>query len=230
MIWLSHLSHLDMGAALLLLLCMFGMTWVIRSGVMGRRSTGEMVSAYRVAWMRQAARRTMRIADAAYLNGLRSNTGFFASGVLLAIGGVFALFANLDRLRTVMRDVLGDDSTSVEAVEIKLLFVLAILIYSFLQFVWAQRVFGYCSVVMAAMPEDTENADETLIEREAQRAAKLNILAARSFNRGLRAVYFAMAAMAWFAGAGPLIGATVLTVFVLMRREFASNTREALKF
>ncbi len=36
----------------------------------------------------------------------------------------------------------------------------------------------------------------------------MNITAARSFNRGLRSIYFALAALAWLLGPVPLLAVT----------------------
>ena len=52
--------------------------------------------------------------------------------------------------------------------------------------------------------------------------------AARSYNRGLRSVYFGIAAAAWLVGAPALIIATVFTMSVIVRREFASHSRTVL--
>jgi len=70
-------------------------------------------------------------------------------------------------------------------------------------------------------------ADPACIPR-ANQAAEINITAARSFNRGLRSVYFALGALAWLLGAIPLLVATALTVLILWRREFASHSRGIL--
>ena len=59
-------------------------------------------------------------------------------------------------------------------------------------------------------------------------AARLNALAANSFNRGLRAYYFALAMMIWFFHAGAFVAATAAVVAVLYRREFRSKTLKAL--
>jgi uncharacterized membrane protein len=59
-------------------------------------------------------------------------------------------------------------------------------------------------------------------------AAEVNITAARSFNRGLRSVYFALGALAWLLGPYALMLATALSVGVLARREFASTSREVI--
>lgn len=68
------------------------------------------------------------------------------------------------------------------------------------------------------------------MEREAARAAELNRIAAKNYNAGLRAIYFALALLAWFLGPVPFAIATTLTVVVFFRREFYSETRETLRF
>ena len=229
-LFLSHLSTFDMAAVAYLILSMAAMTWITSHGLFGRRPTGEMVSEYRVIWMRRAARRVPRVTDATLLGGLRANTAFFASSSLIAIGGVIAVFSNVERLNAITADLFGSQGM-VESQEVKLLVIVLILVYGFLKFVWSQRVFGYCSVVLGAMPGDQpEDLDEDLIEREVMRAARLNSLAARSFNKGLRSIYYALATMAWFLGPVPFLIAVTLTSAMMIRREFASNTRDALKF
>ncbi len=75
------------------------------------------------------------------------------------------------------------------------------------------------------MPNDPEDARAY---PRAEKSAQLNITAARSYNRGLRSIYFAMAALAWLVGPTGLLLATGVTVLVLWRREFASQSRSAL--
>lgn len=62
----------------------------------------------------------------------------------------------------------------------------------------------------------------------ARQAAEINITAARSFNRGLNSVYFALASLGWLIGPVPLSIATVLTAGVLLRRELASPSRQIM--
>jgi uncharacterized membrane protein len=109
--------------------------------------------------------------------------------------------------------------------EIKILFVLLFVTAGFLAFVWSHRLFGYNAIVMASVPNDPNDPDAY---PRAEKAAEININAARSYNRGLRAVYFAMAALAWLLGPLALLIATVITFVVLWRREFASNSRKTL--
>ena len=71
--------------------------------------------------------------------------------------------------------------------QIKLAFAALFLVYAFLKFVWSSRLFGYCAVLMAAVPNDPNHPQA--IPR-AIMAGEINIRAALSFNRGLRAMYF----------------------------------------
>ena len=109
--------------------------------------------------------------------------------------------------------------------ELKLLVLAVFLTNAFLKFIWANRLFGYCSVLMAAVPNDV---DHPKAYHRASQAAELNITAARSFNRGLRSVYFALASAAWLIGPLALMLATLATVTVIWRREFASQSRKVL--
>jgi len=189
-----------------------------------RPSVSALTSAYRRDWMEQMLSRDPRIFDSQILGILRQGTAFFASTCMIAIGGALALIGNAERLDGLAQD-LALESEPIFVWEIKLLAVIILMIDGFLKFVWSHRLFGYCAVVMAAVPNDPT---DPAAHPRAMKAAELNITAARSYNRGLRSIYFAMAAAAWLLGAIPLILAVLFTLAVLYRREFASQSREAL--
>ena len=109
--------------------------------------------------------------------------------------------------------------------ELKLLVVTLLLTNAFLKFVWSNRLFGYCSVLIASVPNDPTHPDAY---PRAEQAAEINVTLARSFNRGLRSIYFALACAAWLAGPVALIAATLVTLVVIWRREFASHSRKIL--
>ena len=187
-------------------------------------STSKLMAQYRRDWMAVMVTRDPRIFDAQVVGSLRQGTAFFASTALIALGGVLALLGNSERL-TALADDLGQVDAPLFVWEIKLIAVALFLTNAFLKFVWANRLFGYASVLMAAVPNDihAENC-----ATRAHQAAEINVLSAQSFNRGLRALYFALAACAWLAGAAVLLGAVVLTLGVIWRREFASRSRQVL--
>ena len=62
----------------------------------------------------------------------------------------------------------------------------------------------------------------------ANQAAEINITAAKSFNSGLRCVYFALGALGWLAGPLALLVTTIAVLAVTLRREFASGSRRAI--
>ncbi len=221
---LSLLTLLDWAAAALIIIAWFIIGWMIDRPSAKRPSVTMLMSARRREWMKVFVHRDPRIFDSQILASLRQSTAFFASTCLLAIGGVLALVGNTEPLRGLSAEVL-DMPVPVLVWQLKLGLVALLLTNGFLKFVWADRVFGYCAVVMAAVPNDP--ADPEAYPRAAQ-AAELNIRAAINFNRGLRSMYFALAALAWLIGPLALIGATVIVVWVLWSREFASIPRSIL--
>ena len=212
----------DLAAFTLFLVLSLVMTLVIEHPPKARPSVGRLMEAHRRQWMATFAAREGRIFDAALLTSLRAGTAFFASTCLIAIGGVAALLGQTERMLGVVRDLGAEPGAAALPVwEAKLLVVALLLVNAFLKFVWAHRLFGYVAVLMGAMPEP---GDAGAIAR----AAHLQRTAARSFNRGLRTLYFTLAAIAWFLGPVPFMGATLLTAAMLARREFFSESRRAL--
>ena len=221
---LSLLSTLDIVALVLLVLCWYGIGWRIEHPMGGRRSVSNLMLTYRQDWMREFLTRQPRIFDATVLSILREGTTFFASSSMIAIGGGLALIANPAPLNDVAGGLASGRAPEI-LWEIKLLPVLLFLVSAFLAFVWAHRQFGYCAVVMASIPNDP---DHPIALKRAHKAAELNSRAARSFNRGMRSVYFALAATSWLAGSVALLLGTAAVMAMIWRREFASGSRELL--
>jgi len=221
---MAALSPLDWVAVMTALLAWAAMGWLIEHPGANRPSVTVLMSERRRDWMNVMVTREPRIFDSQILASLRQGTAFFASTCLLAIGGVLALAGNTEPLRGVAAEVT-DMAVPVLVFQIKLAFVAVFLTSGFLKFVWANRVFGYCAVMMAAVPNDP--ADPLAYPRAGQ-AAELNIRAAMNFNRGLRAMYFALGALAWLIGPITLMIATAVVVWVVWSREFASSARAIL--
>ncbi len=227
MIWIDQLALFtpwDYGALAILLLGWLGATRIIEHPPARRPSVSLLMADYRRAWLRHFVDRQPRIFDSQIIDNMRQGAAFFASASMIAIGGGLALIGNADMLRGVAQDLtLGTAPTIVW--EIKLLLMLFFATNGFLKFVWSHRLFGYCAVLMAAVPNDIENP---VAYTRAAKSGEINITAARSFNSGLRSVYFGIASAAWLLGAWPLIVAAVFTLVVILRREFWSASREVL--
>ncbi|MCZ4261683.1 DUF599 domain-containing protein [Limimaricola sp. G21655-S1] len=223
---LASLPHLTLFDTLGLAFLVVGY-WLIgwRIEHPGRRpSVTVLMAEHRREWMREFVLRGNRIFDATIMGSLRQGTSFFASTCLLAVGGVLALIGNTEPLQGVAEG-FGQERQPDVLWQIKLLPVALLLTHAFLKFVWAHRIFGYCSVLMASVPNAAEDPRAL---PGAMQAAELNIRAAWNFNRGLRAMYFALGALAWLLGGWALILAMAAVLWVLWSREFASVPRAVL--
>jgi uncharacterized membrane protein len=220
---LGPLDGPNLAAIAFLLLAWLGIGWLIEHPPRSLPSVSTMMVQYRRDWMVQMVTRQPRIFDASIIESLRQGTAFFASTCMIAIGGGVAVIGNSDRIQGLTTD-LPIDVAGVP-VEAKIILILFFLANALLKFVWSNRLFGYCSVLMAAVPN--EPTDPRAYPRAAQ-AAEINITAARSFNRGLRAIYFALAALGWMLGPIALAIATIVASAVMLRREFASTSRRVI--
>ena len=220
---LSVFSAFDLLAVAGLLFAWIGTGLLTEYPPQLRPSVSVLMGRYRRDWMRQFVTRSPRIFDANIIDSLRQGTAFFASASMIAIGGGVALIGSSERLSGLAQDLTLP--LPAVAVEVKILLVLVFVANALLKFVWAHRLFGYCAILMAAVPND--HADPTVYTR-AEQAAELNISAAKNFNRGLRAIYFALGALGWLLGPEALVFSTVVTTFVLLRREFWSHSRQVM--
>lgn len=187
-------------------------------------SVSVLMKALRREWMEQFVHRDPRIFDANILSNLRESTAFFASACMIAIGGGLALIGNADRISGLARQF---DMAHIPTIqwEVKIVVILLFVVDAFLKFVWSNRLFGYCAIIMGSVPND---ANDPRSMPRAMQAAEINIRAARSFNGGLRGVYFALGGLAWLAGPAALIVAVSVVLFITWRREFASGSRRVL--
>ncbi|MFA5539992.1 MAG: DUF599 domain-containing protein [Gemmobacter sp.] len=220
----AHFTAEDWAALLFLIIAWAGIGRAIEHPPASRPSVAVLMAEYRREWMRQLVTRQPRIFDATVLDSLRQSTAFFASACMIAIGGGVALLGNAER-------VVGMGMTGTAApaaafvLQVKMLAALLFVVNAFLKFVWANRLFGYCAILMAAVPNDP---DHPAAYPRAAQAAEVNITAARSFNRGLHSVYFALAMLAWLLGPLVLALAVPVASAVQIRREFASTSRAAI--
>ncbi len=220
---LSLFSPSDALAVGFLFLGWFVLGWLIERPNSRSPSVALLMMRQRRDWMVQMVTRQPRIFDATILSLLRQGAAFFASTLVIAIGGVLALIGNAEELSGVAGE-LGSQAP-LAVYEMKLVLVAILLTDSFLKFVWSNRLFGYCAVVMAAVPNEPEAPDVLF---RASQAADLNIRAAWNFNRGLRGMYVALAALAWLAGPIPLFAASLAVFWVMWSREYRSVTRSIL--
>ena len=223
MISIGPFNIIDALSVALALSAWAGIGWLIEHPPASRPSVTVLMKEYRREWMRQFLTRQPRIFDASMIDSLRQGTAFFASASLIAIGGGIALIGNPAAIVGLAEDLtLPADATGLQ---LRVLLVIIFLANAVLKFIWSNRLFGYCAIMMAAVPNDPS---DPAASHRAQQAAELNITAAKSFNRGLHSIYFALGSLGWLLGPYVLIATTVLTSAMLIRREFASDSRKVM--
>lgn len=220
---MPNLPFLDILAVSLTVIAWLGIGYAIENPPRKRLSVSYLMQDYRRQWMQQMITRVPRVFDGTIIDSLRQGTAFFASASMIAVGGGLAIVGNPAVVMGIANDL--PLSSDVANLRLRALFVVLFLANALLKFVWANRLFGYCAVMMGAVPNDP--ADPMAAVRAAQ-AADLNIHAAKSFNRGLRSIYFALGALGWLLGPYALMATTVLASAVLIRRDFASVSREII--
>ncbi len=222
--YLTDFTIWDAVAFALLFIAWLGVGWVIEHSSEKRPSTSRVMKAYRRDWLREYVTRSPRMFDSSVLSTLRQGPTFFASACMIAIGSGLALLGNTDQLQVMAEDLIATSNPQI-VWDAKIMVPVVILTSGLLGFIWAHRLFGYCAVVMSSVPNDP---DHPAAYPRAAKAAEININAARSYNRGLRAIYFALASLTWFLGPFALFGGTAICTYILWRREFASGSRAVL--
>jgi uncharacterized membrane protein len=207
----SALSWLDSAALGFFVLSWLGYHFLLEGTP---RSLNVLMNEHRKQWMRQAIIRDNRVVDTTIMASLQNGTAFFASTSLIAVGGVLTVLRATDDVLAVMSQMPLGTATSRLLWEVKVLGLAVIFVYAFFKFAWAYRV------VKGVVRPGTEEA--------AERAARMNIVAGRHFNRGQRAFFFALAYLGWFLGPLVFIGTTAAVLYVIWRRQFASDAITAL--
>lgn len=197
--------------------------------VFRRISLTTAMNVQREAWMRTMAKRELRMIDTSIMIGLQQGTAFFASSSIFAIGGCFALLGASNHVLAVVSTLPYVGTPPQGVFEAKVVGLIALLAYAFFKFGWSYRLFNYCSILIGAVPTVQEGGvapHET--EAAVMRAARMNILAGKHFNAGLRGIFFSLAYLGWFANAGMFATTTLILLAVLVRRQFFSNARAAV--
>jgi uncharacterized membrane protein len=191
-----------------------------------RAGLNQQLKTLRLVWMRRLLERENRITDAALIGHSVHSISFFGSATLLVLAGLLSLLGQLESTWTLLGEISFAVPTSKPVFEAKLFLLIAIFAFGFFRFTWALRQFNYlCAMIGAAPPPSTPGEER---ERAAAQLASLLSLAVTSFNGGMRAYYFAVAALTWFVHPLLFIAATVLVVLVLVRRQFFSRTFETV--
>ena len=206
-----------------------GYVWFASSRAQTHLSILATTNRIRHDWMLQMTYREVRVVDGVVIQNLSTSPSFFASTTILIIGGLLAVLSTTDKAHELVRELPFAAQTSVLVFDLKTLLLLVIFVYAFFRFTWSMRQYTFGALLVASAPE-SEVFDAKGLSREAfaNKAGRVVSLAAETFNDGLRAYYFAFAAMAWFVSPIAFLLGTAMVVFVLYRREFRSDVLDIL--
>ena len=199
------------------------------SGWYGRRvpSLHNSMDRFRREWIAQMITRENRMVDVNVMRSITRSSQFFASTTILILGALLASMGYVQQAQDLVSGLPFTVKASARLLEIKMFVLVLIFTYAFFKFSWGIRQLNFTSILVAAAPaQEKENP-----ERHAahiNRIARITSYAGSNFNHGLRAYYFAVAALGWFLHPWLLIVATAWVILILYHREFKSKTLQAL--
>ena len=175
------------------------------------------MSMQRRRWVRNATERESPL-DAILSANLMSSVSFLASTSVLLVLAIFAAIGQVGAVMEALKGVgMGIDYTPAD-LQIHFVVMLAIFVQSFFAFTLALRQFNHFCIMIGAMDHSGRVSDA-----EIEAIAQLNTLAAKNFNNGIRAYYFAVPMVFWFASEWLAIATSLMTVAFLIDREFFSS-------
>jgi uncharacterized membrane protein len=226
--WLGF-TLADTSALLVFALAWLAYHFLVENSRSGTLGLNALMNQDRLAWMRQMERRELRIIDTQIMASLQNGTAFFASTSLIAIGASVGLLRDASEVFHFFAELPLGAGASRTLWEAKVVGLAVIFVYAFFKFSWSYRLFNYAAIMMGAtpMPGDPDGRKRSLAAR---RAAEMNIVAARHFNRGQRAFFFALAYLGWFLSPYVLMATTFYVLYVMWARQYLSDARRAATF
>ena len=223
---IADLSPLDAGAVVLFLATWFAYHTLFDSRFRRPASINAKMIAVREAWMLELLSRENRIVDSTLIGHSIHSASFFASTTILLVAGLVGVIGSADRIYGATVNLSMIFHTGTQALfQLKVLLLIAIFIYAFIKFTWAIRQFNYfAAIIGGAPPASSAPSDRAL----AMRMAMVLSNAIWQFNAGVRAYYFAFAALAWFVHPLFFMIMTVLIPIVLAYRQLWSATARAI--
>lgn len=214
--------------------CWMGYTLFARRAATKRNSLSSVLYRYRQEWVRKLSQSGMSEVDAEMLSSLERQVSFLASTCLLILASLVTVLGTASSMFMNLSSLWFVTEVSLQVVQLKLLLLIFIFVYGFFTFTWAIRQYGFCFILFGSSfhtvkyYQEAENYRAVAAKRDFEALAKVLDRAAHSYNYGIRAYYFAMAAMAWFINVWFFMIACAVIVFILYRREFLSSSLKAM--
>ncbi len=184
-----------------------------------RPSLSSLMNEKRFDWVTQASRRESPM-DAILSGNIMSSVSFFASTTALLIIALFTVIGQLNQFLPTLSELhFGTAYTELDF-QVHNIVLLVLFVYAFLSFTLSLRQFNHYCILIGAL-DHTKPAPP----KEVRTIARINAMAAQSFNAGIRSYYFAIPMVAWFISSWAAIAVTFATIGLLLYREYYSYAR-----
>ncbi|MEO5806059.1 DUF599 domain-containing protein [Devosia sp.] len=182
-----------------------------------RPSLSMIMNMQRRRWVANATMRESPF-DAILSGNIMGSVSFLASTAVLLVLAVFTMFGQVSTLMASLKTVSLDRVYTANEVQVHLLAMLAMFGLAFFAFTLSLRQFNHFCIMLGALDHGSHVPQE-----EIDAIAGINALGAQNFNSGVRAYYFSVATVAWFAAEWLSIVVALATVLLLLHREFFSS-------
>ncbi len=193
----------------------------------GRNVLNQHLRIVRRHWIERMLERDNRILDSQLFGHTMHSCTFFASTNMLVLAGLIGSFGAAERAQQFISNLSFAIQTSPQLFEIKMLLMVVIFTFGFFKFTWALRQYNYCCALIGSAPMPPVPPDDR--KAIAWTIGEALTLAINALNGGIRAYYFALAALVWVIGPIPLIAASSGVVLVLTRRQAFSATEKVIR-
>jgi uncharacterized membrane protein len=220
-------TPLDLAALIWFLIVWLGYGWIAHH-VPGRPiGLNHHMFTLRRSWMERMLERDNRIVDSQLVGHTIHSVTFFASTTMLVLAGLLSVFAEQDHIYGVVTRLPFTVRTSEEFFEAKLFLLIGLFVHGFFKLTWSLRQFNYLLALMGSAPLAPVKR-----QRRVQTARGIAVMlsqAVTSFTTGLRAYYFAFAALAWFIQPWLFMAMTTGMLAVLINRQVFSRSFRAIE-
>lgn len=222
----ADLDWLDLAALAVFVACWVGYPYLIERSP-GRPSINRLMHPLRHIWMLRMLERDLRIPDTQILGFAFQSASFFASTTIIVIAALVGAFGALDRVHLTVAEFALFKTGSRELMEYKLLLLIIVFFYALLAFTWALRQYNYLAAIIGAAPQPP--VPRAAADEIAAALGRLISSAVGSVNAGMRAYYFAIAALLWFVHPLLFLAGTIGIVALLAHRQSRSSAARAVQ-
>ena len=199
------------------LICYFSYNIIVPLVERVRPSLSSIMNMQRRRWVANAALRESPF-DAILSGNIMSSVSFLASTAVLLVLAIFAVFGQVPALMAMLNSLSLDRVYTTLDVQLHLVVMLVMFVLAFFAFTLSLRQFNHFCIMLGALDHSSQ-----ISEPEIEAITAMNALGARNFNSGVRAYYFSVATVAWFASEWLPIVACLVTILILAHREFFSS-------